>query len=219
MVELRISNNRRKKYLDEEKLILQAAGSAKGGDKSAGELIANLVAEKHEEGKNDPDQFNAPYAYAKCRHMLDRYNFLLRLSDSEKDLEEELKRTYRLDTIKPMALMARYFAIPDSSGRFSWAGSLACVESTLMYDTMQIILLHPGASLEQYNQKLADPSIGRLLAGLESTYNAQEPAPKASNEQGPRRQESKSAGSSGGGCMLVLVGIAFVLYVASALVH
>ena len=216
MVELNISSDLRKKGIEEEKVIIQAAGASKGGDNSLREMIAELVAQKFEEGKNDPDQSNAPYAYAKTRHMLDRHNYLLTLSESEKDLEEEMRRIYSLTTVNPVVLMSQYFAIPTTHDRFSWAGRLASMESTLMYDTMQVIAIHPGAMLEKYNEKIADPVRGKLLSGLQSLYNENktEMRPnKPSNES--RHQEAKSKSSTSGGCMLVVIVVAFLLCLVS----
>lgn len=216
-VELNISSSLRKRSLEEEKVILQAAGAAKGGDNSMGETIKELVDQKFEECKNDPNQFNAPYAYAKSRHMLDRYNYLLSLSMSEKDLEEELRRVYRLTTVHPVDMMSEYFAIPNPKDRFTWAGHLAGAEATLMYDTMQIVLLHPGATLEQFDERLADPKFSKLLSGLEATYNERQQERTSSNAtEGnmSRPQETKSASSSGGGCMLVVV-VSVLVYLVS----
>ena len=222
MVELNISSSLRKRSIEEEKVILQAAGAAKGGDNSFGEMIQELVAQKFEECKSDPDQFNAPYAYAKTRHMLDRYNYLLALSMSQKDFEEEIRRNFERTTVRPAELMSEYFAIPNPKDRFSWAGHLGVAEATLMYDTMQIIMLHPGATLEQFNERLADPKFGKLLKGLEATYNKgqQQRSPNRPSEGvGSRPRESKSASSSGGGCMLVVMIAALLICLVSIFVR
>lgn len=217
MIELTISSSLRKRSIEEEKVIIQAAGASKGGNNSLGEMLVELVAEKFEECKTDPNQFNAPYAYAKTRHMQDRYNYLLAVSESEKDLEEEMKRIFSLTTVKPVVLMSQYFAIQPRD-RFSWAGRLACVESTLMYDTMQIMIVHPGATLEEYQEKLADPASVKLLIGLESTYNKakQETPPSGRNERESGDQKAKSTSSSGGGCMVLVSIVAFLMYLASS---
>jgi len=222
MVELNISSSLRKRSIEEEKVILQAAGTAKGGDNSLGEMIQELVAQKFEECKNDPNQFNAPYAYAKSRHMLDRYNYLLALSMSQEDLEEEIRRNFELTTIRPVELMSEYFAILNPSDRFSWAGHLGVAEATLMYDVMQIILLHPGATLEQFNERLADPKFGKLLKGLEATYNEGQRQRSPSSPSGgveSRPRESKSASSSGGGCMLAIMIAALLIYLVAVFVQ
>jgi hypothetical protein len=222
MVELNISSSLRKRSIEEEKVILQAAGAAKGGDNSMGEMIKELVDQKFEECKNDPNQFNAPYAYAKSRHMLDRYNHLLVLSMSQKDFEGEIKRYFELTTVRPVDLMSEYFAIPNPSDRFSWAGHLGVAEATLMYDVMQIIMLHPGATLEQFNERLSDPKFGKLLKGLETTYNEgqqQRSQNRPSEGVESRSRESKSASSTGGGCMLVVMIAALLIYLVSIFVR
>lgn len=94
MIEMNISSSLRKRSIDEEKFILQAAGASKGGDSSVGEMIKELVEQKFEECKNDPNQFNATYAFAKTRHMRDRYEFLLALGESEENMKEEMRRFY-----------------------------------------------------------------------------------------------------------------------------
>jgi predicted transposase YbfD/YdcC len=222
LIELNISSSLRKRGIEEEKVILQAAGAAKGGDNSLGEMIQELVAQKFEECKNDPNQFNAPYAYAKTRHMLDRYNYLLTLSMSQEGLEEEIRRNFELTTVRPVELMSEYFAIPNSGDRFSWAGHLGVAEATLMYDVMQIIMLRPGATLEQFNEKLADPNFGKLLKGLEANYNQgpQQRSPNRPSGSGESRpQESKSASSSGGGCRLILLMAALLICLVAVFVQ
>lgn len=40
-----------------------------------------------------------------------------------------------------------------------------------MYDTMQIIFLHPAATLDQFKEKIENAKFGKLLRELESSYN------------------------------------------------
>lgn len=221
-VELNISSSLRKRGIEEEKVILQAAGAAKGGDTSMGKTIKELVDQRFEECKNDPNQFNAPYAYAKTRHMLDRYNYLLALSMSQGDLEEEIRRNFELTTVRPTELMSEYFAILSPSDRLSWAGRLGVAEATLMYDVMQIIMLYPRATLEQFNERLADPKFGKLLRGLETTYNEGQQQRSPNRPSGgveSRPRESKSASSPGGGCMLIIMITALLICLVAVFVQ
>lgn|GEM_PF-5062130 len=218
MIELNISSSLRKRSIDEEKVILQAAGASRGGDSSLGETIKELVEQKFEECKDDPNQFNSTYAFAKTRHMLDRYNFLLALGESEENMKEEMRRFYTLTTVHPVILMSQYFSTSNQADRFSWAGRLGCAEATLMYDTMQIIFLHPGATLDQFKEKIEDPKFVKLLRGLESTYNESQQETstnRAPRNDEPKPQESNSAKTSGGGCMLVVIAAFLLGYIMS----
>jgi len=217
MPEFIISSKTRNRGIEEEKVILQAVGAAKRGDYSLGEMIANMVLQKFKECKNDPNQFNAIYSYAKTRHMLHRYNHMLALPRAEKDWEEEGKRFLGLTTVNPVTLWSQYFAIADQDARFAWAGRLSGAESRMMYDFMQIVLLHPGDSHEEYEKKMADLATGKLLSAMQSNWNRNNqemPSARPSQEPEYKDHEAKSVTSPGRGCMLVVMLVAIFMCIA-----
>lgn len=157
-----VPDDLRNKCLEEDKAICLAVALARNGDNSGGEMIQTIVAKRHAEGKNDPDQFNAVYAYAKTRHMLDRYNYLLSLS--EDDRNAEVSRSIKVRNINPKALMSQYFSFSEMTDRFIWTGRICSAEAQIMYDIMQVLAIHPIATMDEYIEKLSSPVAAKILA-------------------------------------------------------
>lgn len=219
MLSIRITNELLAKRAAEESVILKAVGASYRGDDSLRDMIATVDKQKFEQCKDDPNQFNAPYAYAKTRYMLNRHDFLLGLLESsEQDFKRELQRVATLTEVDVLTLWSRYFAISDATERFDWVGSLAAVETRLMYDLMQMILLHPGATIGEYEAHMADATTLQMISALQDKYDewgAEGASVPTADRQALAREEPQAVSAGKGGCLLIVVGAVVLMSIVA----